>query len=87
MKRPLLLFLPLLLAACASAPSEPKQAAAVVSNDKDTICERETRTGTMLPTVRCRTAAQREAEKREVEAVSDGMRHSNPINTSQKAGP
>lgn len=52
MKRSLLLLSPLLLAACASAPTDPKQDVAAAPIDKDTICERETRTGTLMPTLR-----------------------------------
>ncbi|MCY4753548.1 hypothetical protein [Pelomonas aquatica] len=78
MKRSLLLLSPLLLAACASAPTDPKQDVAAAPIDKDTICERETRTGTLMPTLRCRTAAQREADKRDAEAVSDAVRRGAP---------
>jgi len=86
MKRSLLLLSPLLLAACASAPTAPKQEVAVVPTDKDTVCERETRTGSMMPTLRCRTAAQRDAEKRDMEATSDNLRRGNPSSAAPKNG-
>lgn len=86
MKRSFLLLLPLLLAACASAPTDPKQVVATASDDKDTICERETRTGSMMPTVHCRTAAQREQDKRDAEAAGDVLRRGAPTPASSKNG-
>lgn len=70
----LLTLLPLLLAACASAPPGDKDAT-VANADKDTICDRETRTGSMLLTTKCRTAEQREAERRAVQDVEAGARN------------
>lgn len=67
----LLISLPTLaLAACASAPpgTDTKVAADSVS------CERETRVGSSLPTTRCRSAAQREAERAAAQRVGDNLR-------------
>jgi hypothetical protein len=66
----LLLWLPTLaLAACASAP--PTGAAVAADG---VSCERETRVGSSLPTTRCRTAAQREAERAAAQRVGDNLR-------------
>ena len=74
MKRLLLPLIPLALAACAATSADKPKDVAMAPLDKDTVCEREMRTGSSLPTTRCRTAAQREADRREVEATGDGMR-------------
>lgn len=73
MKRLLLSLIPLALAACASAPPEKEVPLAAV--DKDTICEREARTGTSLPTTRCRTAEQRKAEQAAVNQTEENRRN------------
>lgn len=74
MKRLLLPLIPLLLAACASAPTESKQGVAQAPADKDTICEREARTGTNLLTMRCSTAEQRKAAQDEVAQMKEARR-------------
>lgn len=74
MKRLLLTLLPLALAACASTPPANKDAS-LASADKDTICDRETRTGSMLLQTKCRTAEQREAERRAVQDVEANTRN------------
>jgi uncharacterized protein YcfL len=63
----------LLLAACASTP--PVTTTAAADNDKDVLCEREARTGTILPTKRCRSAEDREADRRSLENASDNSRN------------
>ncbi|HEY0953228.1 MAG TPA: hypothetical protein VGE36_00620 [Roseateles sp.] len=65
----LLLLMPLALAACAATPPPGTPLAA------DQIsCDREVRVGSNLPTTRCRSAAQREAERRSVEAMGENLR-------------
>ena len=73
MNRLLLSLLPLALAACASAP--PEKDVPLAAADKDTICERESRSGTNFPTTRCRTAEQRKAEQAAVTQVEDTRRN------------
>jgi hypothetical protein len=82
MKRLLMPVLILMLAACASNPQDGKQAAA---DDKGTICERDTPTGSMLSTTRCTTAADREAARRSVDGVSEAVRNQRAGQTG-KAG-
>lgn len=68
--KPLLLpLLALALAACASAPPDGTPVAV-----DQVSCERETRTGSNLPTTRCRSAAQREADRRAAEAAGESIR-------------
>lgn len=69
MTRLLLSLFVVTLAACASAP--PKDAPIAAG---DSSCEREVRTGSSLPTTRCRSAAQREADRRNAEAVGDSIK-------------
>lgn len=85
MKRILPLLLPWVLAACASTSSAPAQQA--VAADKDVVCERETPTGTSLPTRRCRSLAQREADRRAVDAVEASTRARAGQPMTGKAGP
>ncbi|MFG6468550.1 hypothetical protein [Roseateles sp. BYS87W] len=72
MKRLLLSLLPLTLAACAAAPD--RQEVALAPLDKDTICERESTTGTSLPKTRCRTAEQRRADQAGVQQAEESRR-------------
>ncbi|KQV47263.1 hypothetical protein ASC95_24075 [Pelomonas sp. Root1217] len=65
----------MVLAACASTTPAPAKDAAVAAADENVVCDRETRTGTILPTKRCRTAEQREADRRTVESVEAGARN------------
>ena len=81
MKSLLLILVPLALAGCASAPPEKEVALAAV--DKDTICERESRSGSNLPTTRCRTAEQRKAEKDGVAQVEETRRNFQGIATGK----
>jgi hypothetical protein len=72
MTRLLLLPSALVLVACAAASAAPPTGELVTA---DTVsCEREYRVGSNLPTNRCRSAAQREAERRAAEAVGDNLR-------------
>lgn len=72
MKRLLLPLLPLLLAACASAPE--RKEVALAAAEPGTLCEKEASTGTSLPKTRCRTAAQRKAELEGVQQTEDARR-------------
>ena len=78
MKRMLMPLLSLALAACASAPPADKQAA---SADNGTVCERDARTGSMLPSTRCTTAAERDAARRGVDTVSESVRNQRAAQT------
>ncbi|MBL8277570.1 MAG: hypothetical protein JNL93_12785 [Pelomonas sp.] len=71
MNRFLVCLLPLALAACAAAPQADKAQAGA---DAGTVCDRETRTGTLMPTTRCTTAAEREAAQRAAQSVGDAVR-------------
>jgi hypothetical protein len=65
-----------LLAACASAPAPKDQTQlAAAPAEPDTVCEREARTGTMLPKTRCRTADQRQANANAVVNVEEQRRN------------
>ena len=81
MKRLLLPLLSFALAACASAPSEKEIPLAAI--DKDTICEREARTGTSLPTTRCRTAEQRKADQASVTQLEETRRNFQGMTTGK----
>ena len=72
MKRLLLSLLPLVLAACAAAPATKEVALAPV--DKDTVCERESSTGTSLSKTRCRSAEQRKADQDTVQKAEESRR-------------
>ena len=72
MKRLALCLLPLLLAACASAPKPTNEAGEVVSND--VTCDREVRTGTILPKTHCSTAADREAARQAARQAGEAIR-------------
>lgn len=73
MRRLLTPLILLMLAACAAPPTDKTvpQAGA----DGDTICEREPRSGTNLPTRRCRTAEQRQAEREGVARTEEARRN------------
>lgn len=66
------LLAPVLLAACAAPP--PEKEVALAPLDKDTLCVRESRTGTNLPTTRCRTAAQAQSEKDDLAQLEERRR-------------
>jgi len=74
MSRVLLVLLPLTLAACASTTVPVAKDAAVAAADKNVICDRETRTGSSLPTKTCRSAEQRDADRRAAEELEAGIR-------------
>ena len=81
MKRLLLSLIPLALAACAAAPTEKDVALAAA--DKDTICERETRTGSNFSKLNCRTAEQRKADQEAVTRQEEGRRNITGIMTGK----
>lgn len=86
MKRILLRLMPVVLAACASTPPPPPTDGEMAARGPDVTCEREVRTGTSLPTKRCRTVEQREADRRAVDGVRDAVRNTGPSPVG-KAGP
>lgn len=79
MKRLLLTLLPLALAACAT--TTPPKEGAQAATDAGTVCDRDARTGSMLPTTRCTTAAEREEAKRNTQAVSEAVRQQRSAQT------
>jgi len=62
----------LLLAACAATPA-PKDTQVAAADD--TVCVREARTGSNLPTTKCRSAEQRQAAKDGVTLVEEQRRN------------
>jgi hypothetical protein len=64
---------------CASTPAPAPTATTVASASKDVVCDRETRTGSMMPTSRCTTAAQREADQKSADNAADFVRRTNQI--------
>ncbi|MDR7333635.1 hypothetical protein [Roseateles asaccharophilus] len=64
-----LLFLPATLIGCAGTP-DPQLAAL----DNGAQCEREQPTGSKLHMVRCRTAADRQMDQRDVDAMVEATR-------------
>jgi hypothetical protein len=66
---PLLALLTLALSGCAVTPPPGTP----ISADQMS-CDRETRIGSNLPTTRCRSMAQREAERRAAEKMGDNLR-------------
>lgn len=80
MKRMLSLLLPVMLAACASTTTPPAGTAQAAA-DNGTLCERDARTGSMLPTTRCTTAAEREAARRDVNAAAEAVRNTRSAQT------
>lgn len=83
MKLLLVPLLSLLLAACAASP----RGGASTADAEGTICEREARTGSMLASSRCRTEAQREAERRAAAAAGENMRQTSPTPVGGGKGP
>jgi hypothetical protein len=73
----LLALLPAALLGCATAPTPAPAANAPVVASQDLSCEREVKTGTMMPTTRCRTAEQREADRKSAETAADFVRGGN----------
>jgi hypothetical protein len=77
MKRALLLaLLPATLIGCATPPADPGTTTVA---SQDATCDKETKTGSMMPTVRCRTAAQREADAKSAENAKDFVRGTNQV--------
>lgn len=79
MRRLLLPLITLALTACAATP--PQNDVKLAAVDKDTVCERETRTGSNFSTTRCRTAEQRQAEKEAVNQLGEKRRNFQAIMT------
>lgn len=77
MKQPLLLLLlPAALLGCAGpAPKEEPPAATA----EGTVCERDEITGTRFTAMRCRSAAQRERDKRSAEDLEDIARRGQAV--------
>lgn len=72
MKRLLLILLPAAtLIGCAGTPPPEQQAAALEPGMR---CERDQSTGTRMISTRCRTAAQQEQDKRDVDAMNEASR-------------
>ncbi|NCT82912.1 MAG: hypothetical protein GXC94_07200 [Comamonadaceae bacterium] len=69
--RMLLLCATAALSACAAPP--PPVQLAEAPQDKDVICQREEKLGTLFPKVRCRSAQQIEAERAEAKAFGDAV--------------
>lgn len=69
MKRLAVLLLPATLIGCVGTPDSK-----VSALDTGTQCEREQPTGSKLHAVRCRTAADRQMDQRDVEALSEATR-------------
>jgi hypothetical protein len=69
MTRLLLTLISLVLVACA-APPKPDAATA-----QDTSCKRELQVGSMLPSVQCRTAQQREQDRIGVDATAQALKN------------
>jgi hypothetical protein len=83
MTRLLLSLITLTLAACAAAPADKANEVAAAPLDKDTVCEREARTGTSLPTTRCRTAEQRKEAQNGVTQTEETRRNFQGIATGK----
>lgn len=73
MRSLLLLLLPATLIGCAGTPSAT-ETQANVPIDPTTTCEREGITGSRFQKITCRTAADREQDKRDAEAMSEATR-------------
>lgn len=72
MIRVALALLPLALVACATAPQPTDKAGEVVTSE--VTCDREVRTGTILPKTHCSTAAEREAARRAAREAGEAIR-------------
>lgn len=72
MKRLALCLLPLALAACTTAPKPASPGGEVASSD--VTCDREVRTGTILPRTHCASAADREAARQAARQVGEAIR-------------
>jgi hypothetical protein len=81
MNRLLLILLPLVLSACAVKP--PEKEVPLAAPDKDTICEHEARSGSNLPTKRCRTAEQRQADREGVQRTEEARRNFQGMTTGK----
>jgi hypothetical protein len=64
-------WLPVLVTGLSGCVAAPQTSDAVADG---ATCEREYRIGSNLPTTRCRSAAQREAERRAAEAIGDTIK-------------
>ena len=78
MRSLLLLLLPATLIGCAGTPAVDEAATQVAAIDPTTVCEREQITGSKFQKITCRTAADREQDKRDAEAMSDAARRTRP---------
>lgn len=73
------------LAGCAASPDAAGPQAASASGD--TVCTRESVTGSTITFTRCRTAAEVEAERRNAEAVAERVRGGGMPQSGQGAVP
>lgn len=73
----LLLLLPAALLGCAGPA--PKQEAATTTSADGTVCERDEITGTRFTAMRCRSAAQRERDKRSADDLEDIARRGQAV--------
>lgn len=74
MKHLLLILMPATLIGCAGTPPEEQ----VATLESGAVCERTQPTGSRRIVVSCRSAADREFDRRDVEAVSEGTRRTRP---------
>jgi hypothetical protein len=74
MHRFLLALLPLLMAACAA----PAPAEKIAGDDENVVCELGSSIGSNRLTRQCRTAAQRDKDKADVEAFGGQLRRNAP---------
>ena len=73
-----LLLLPTALIGCAGTPPADEAPQQVAAIDPTTVCEREQITGSKFQKISCRTAADREQDKRDAEAMSEASRRTRP---------
>ena len=80
MNRFLFALLPLMVTACASPPAS--QTAAATSAEQDgVVCEQGSRTGSNMISKHCRSAAQRDQDKKEAAELGDKIRRTGPTGT------
>ncbi len=68
-----------LCAALAGCAAPAAQEGTPTTTATDATCDREVKTGSLMPTVRCRTAAEREADRKSAEGAADFVRRNNQV--------